>query len=94
MTTFRYPRFLLAEDDNDTACIGAQIKRAHAQLNSVARALKQDGADAYVMLRFYLAMVQAVLLYGADSWTISARNMEVLESFDDHVIRHITGCHI
>ena len=46
------------------------------------------------MAIFYLRIVQAVLLYGADSWTLSKRDIRALESFHKRAIRHITGCHI
>ena len=46
------------------------------------------------MGRFYQAIVQAVLLHGADSWTINNRNMRKLQSFHRRVVRHITGKHI
>ena len=39
-------------------------------------------------------MVQAVLLYGADSWTITTRNMDKLRSFHQRATRYMTGSHI
>ena len=41
-----------------------------------------------------MTIVQAVLLYGADSWTISDRNMNLLQSFHWRAICHMTGTHI
>ena len=67
VTTFWYLGRLFADNDDDMACICTQIKKARTQWRSVARALKWDGADMFVMSRFYLAIVQAVLLYGSDS---------------------------
>ena len=46
------------------------------------------------MAKLYLTIVQAVLLYGAGSWTISRRNMDKLERFHKRAIRHMTGKHI
>ena len=46
------------------------------------------------MSRFYLTIVQAVLLYGADSWTINNSNMKRLESFHKRATRYMTGKHI
>ena len=46
------------------------------------------------MARIYLAVVQAVLLYGSESWTITRRNMGKLESFHKRAVRHMTGVHI
>ena len=41
-----------------------------------------------------MTVVQAVLLYGADSWVISERNMRKLEAFHRRAIQHMMGEHI
>ena len=56
--------------------------------------LKREGADPFQMGRFYIAVVQAVLLYGAESWTISLRELEALERFQKKAMRYMTGRHI
>ena len=94
VTKFCYLGRVLADNDDDTPCINTQLRKARARWTAVARALKREGADAYVMARFYMAVVQAVLLYGADSWTVSKRNMEALERFHKRTARHMTGCQI
>ena len=43
--------------------------------------LKREGANAKVMGKFYLAVVQLLLLYGSESWTISEQNMRKLTVF-------------
>ena len=56
--------------------------------------MKREGADAVCMAKIYLAVVQAVLLYGADSWVVSDRNMKRLQSFHRRALRYMTGTHI
>ena len=56
--------------------------------------LKREGANAVCMAKFYMAVVQAVLLYGAESWSITDRNMRRLRSFHHRVLRYLTGKHI
>ena len=58
------------------------------------KVLKRDRATALVMARFYLAVVQTVLLYRSDSWTISKQNMAKLNVFHKRAVRHMTGQHI
>ena len=41
-----------------------------------------------------MAIVQAVLLYGADSWVISKKDWQKLESFHNRALRYMTGQHI
>ena len=33
--------------------------------------MKREGGNAKMMARFYMTVVQAVLLYGVDSWTVT-----------------------
>ena len=46
------------------------------------------------MAKFYMAVVQAVLLYGADSWVISKRNWSNLRAFHNTALRYMTSQHI
>ena len=46
------------------------------------------------MGKFYLATVQAILLYGAESWALTRNNLRKLNSFHLRAIRHMTGHHI
>ena len=40
---------------------------------------------------FYKAIVQSVLLYGSETWTIRPAMLKVLESFHNRVARRLTG---
>ena len=91
---FRYLGRILREDDDDTSSIVSQIKRARQKWNAIAKILKREEANAKTMAKFYMAIVQAVLLYGADSWTITKRNWKRLQSFHNRALRYMTGQHI
>ena len=84
----------MREDNDDTKNIIEQIKRARGKWNSIARILKREGANARVMAKFYMTVVQAVLLYGADSWTITKQNWRRLQAFHNRAVRYMTGDHI
>ena len=84
----------MTEDDDDTKCIESNLKKARGQWNSIANILKQEGASAKCMAKFYITVVQAVLLYGADSWTISQKNEKKLVSFHHRAVRFLTNSHI
>ena len=85
---------ILSNDDDDTKCILGQIQKARGRWNGIAKILKREGANATCMARFYLAVIQALLLYGSESWVISKRNMDRLNSFHKRAVRHMTGQHI
>ena len=91
---FKYLGRILTENDDDTLCIEEQIKKARQRWGGIANILKREGANAKTMAKFYLTIVQALLLYGADSWTISKKNLQKLNSFHKRAVRHMTGRHI
>ena len=78
---FKYLGRIIQENDDNTACIDNNIKKARRQWNSISKILKREGANAPTMAKFYLAVVQAVLLYGSNSWTITKNNWRKLQSF-------------
>ena len=94
VSEFKYLGRILTEQDDDSVCIKDNLRRARHRWNSVAKVLKREGANSKCMARFYLTIVQAVLLYGADSWCITARDLQRLNSFHMRSIRHMTGKHI
>ena len=94
VSDFRYLGRVLAEDDDDTICIEGQLKKARKTWGSIAKILKREGANAKTMGKFYVTVVQAVLLYGADSWVVSKGNMRKLQSFHRRAVRYMTNQHI
>ena len=91
---FNYLGRILTSDDNDTKAIENQIKKARAKWNSIASILKREGADAKTMATFYRTVIQAVLLYGAESWCVSETNLRKLRAFHHRAVRYMTGRHI
>ena len=91
---FRYLGRIFTDNDDDSICIKENLKIARNRWNSIAKILKDEGSNAKTMAKFYITIVQAVLLYGADSWVISKRDMTRLNSFHKRVVRYLTGKHI
>ena len=91
---FKYLGRILCEDDDDTKCVESQITKARARWWRIAKILKNEGASAKIMSRFYVATVQAILLYGAESWVLTNRLIQKLNSFHLRAVRHMTGEHI
>ena len=91
---FKYLGRVLSDNDNDTKCIIDNIRKARQQWNCIARFLKREGASARIMAKFYITIVQAVLLYGADSWAITKRDLHRLQCFHKRALRYMSGSHI
>jgi hypothetical protein len=91
---FKYLGRVFTDNDDDTKSIEDNIKKARQRWNCIANIMKREGANAKTMAKIYLAVVQAVLLYGADSWAVSDRNLRKLRTFHHRAIRYMTGQHI
>ena len=72
---FPYLGRVLAENNNDSPCVNKQLCRTRQRWVCIANILKSEGANSWAMAVVYMTIVQAVLLYGTDSWTLSQRNI-------------------
>lgn len=91
---FTYLGRILTDDDDDTLAINHNLRKARGQWSSIANILKREGASAICMAKFYLTVVQEVLLYGDDSWTITRSNYQKLQSFHRRATRYMTNKHL
>jgi hypothetical protein len=90
VTKFRYLGRILSQDDHDLSACVRDIQRAKAKWAAVSRVLKREGASKKSFARFYLVIVSTVLLYGSDTWVVTRRMEELLTSFHNRCLRHIT----
>ena len=87
LTTALLPGYLIIFYPNcATQCCVRNIQRAKAKWAAVSKVLKREGASK----KFYLVIVSTVLLYGSDTWVVTRRMEELLTSFHNRCLRHIT----
>ena len=67
------------------------LQRSQHKWAILNRVLGREGADARTLGRIYLAVVQAVLMYGSDTWVMKLRIGRVLGRFQHRVACKITG---
>ena len=79
---FKYLGRLLSMDDNDAQAVRAQLRKARKVWARVGTVLKGEHASPKVCAKFYRAVVQAVLLYGSETWNLSAASLKRLEGFN------------
>jgi hypothetical protein len=92
---FKYLGRVLQEHDNDDVAVDRQNERAQTTWGRVGKVLAaKKGVDCSIMGYFYKAIIQAVLLYGSESWTITESTMKKLRSFHARVARYICNRHI
>ena len=85
---------VLVDNDDDLPAVLANIRKAKARWGQVAALLVCEGASSQTMGYFYKAVVQAVLLYGAETWVLSSRMLQFLDSFHHRCARFISRCHL
>ena len=91
VSAFKYMgRVLTAGNDNCLAVVG-NLGKAQRTWGQVSRVMGRDGADQKVSRPFYKAVIQAVLLFGAETWVLTTRMEKSLEIFQSRVARRITG---
>ncbi len=71
----------MEQDDDDAQAIRAQLRKALATWARVGKVLWGENMSPTVAAKFYLAVVQAILLYGSETWVISPQTMARLEGF-------------
>ncbi len=71
----------MAQDNDDTQALCAQLRKAHATWAWVGQVPRNENMSLLVAGWFYQAVVQAILLYGSEMWVISQTAMAWLEGF-------------
>jgi hypothetical protein len=88
---FKYLGRLLAYDDNDTQAMRGNLKKARKSWGQVLRILRAENASSKVCGVFYKATVQAVLLFGSETWKLSPSSLKSLEGFHVRAARCMAG---
>jgi hypothetical protein len=89
--TFKYLGRYFTSTDSDWPTLYKNLQKARAKWAIIAKVLVRDNATPRVSGMFYKAVVQAILLYGSESWVITPAMIKVLDSFHHRVARRITG---
>ena len=88
---FKYLGRLIAMDDNDGRALHNNLKKARKCWGRLSRVLRAENASPRVCGLFYKATVQAILLYGSESWNLSPSAIKCLEGFHLRAARRMTG---
>ena len=66
-------------------------RKANQSWVRLAKVIGREGVDPKVSRTFYIAVTQAVLLFGSETWVLTARMEKALDSFHSRVARKIAG---
>jgi hypothetical protein len=88
---FRYLGLLIAGDDTDSQAMQSNLKKARGVRAWVSRVLRAENASPWTCGMFYKATVQAVLLYGSETWSLSPLSLKGLEGFHIRAAWRMSG---
>ena len=79
--SFKYLGRILTEVDDDWPALAGNLGKARKSWGRTQRILRREGANKRVSGNFFNAVVQQVLLFGAETWVVMPRMERALNSF-------------
>ena len=89
--SFKYLGRILTEGDDDWPAVAGNLGKTRKSWGRMQRILSREGANKRVSGNSFKAVVQQVLLFGADMWVVLPRMERALNSFVHGAARQITG---
>ena len=87
ISSFRYlGRIFSSSDDNWTA-VERNLLKARGKWGPMVNILGREGADRRTVGKFYVVVVQAVILFGSKTWVLTSRLEKSLEGFHHQAAR-------
>ncbi len=87
----KYLRWLLAYDNNNTHAMWTNLAKARKSWEQISCFLRAENALPKVCGMFYTTTIQAVLLFGSESWKLSPSSLNSLEGFHIRASRCMAG---
>ena len=89
--SFQYLGRTLRYNDNDAQAISHNIRKARAMWGRLSRVMRKENASPRGCGLFYKATVQAILLFGSETWTVTPSSLQSLEGFHIRAARRMPG---
>ena len=83
--SFKYLGRVLAAEDDDCPAVVGNLRRARQKWARITRVLRKEGANARTLGQIYLVVVQAVLIYGSETWVLTPSMKRVFGGFQHRV---------
>ena len=91
MGSFRHLGRVESCTDSDWAALYTNLRRARYKWYKLQKILKREGANPRIFGMFYKAVVQTVLLFGCESWTMTDGMWTVLKGFHHRAARRMAN---
>ena len=76
---FQYLGRLVSYTDDDTQAIRGNLMKGRRIWSQISRVLRAENADPRICGMFYKATVQAIVLYGSESWSLAPTALKCVE---------------
>ena len=86
---FKYLGSILSRDGTCEAEIQVRIGSAMAAMTKLTKIWKTKNISLPTKLRLYRALVQTIVLYGCETWTLMAATERKLQAFENKCMRKI-----
>ena len=91
VTRFKYLGRILTEGDDDWPELAGNLVKARKRWGGIQGILSREGATKRVSGNFIKAVVQQVLLFGAETWVVSPRMERSTSAFIHGAARRLIG---
>ena len=91
VSSFRYLGRALLSTDNNWPAVEWNLWRARGKWGWLTKILGREGSYKRTAGRLYVAVVQAVLLFGSETWVLTPRLEKALEGFHHRASRRMAG---
>ena len=82
---------IMTAGGDDWPALAGNLAKARNSWGRLERILSREGADKRISGTFFKAVVQQVLLFGAETWVLTPRIERALDSFMHGAAQRITG---
>jgi hypothetical protein len=89
--SFKYLGCILTDTNSDWPSLCHNLLKARGRWALVSRILEKEGASVRAQGMFYKSVVQSILLFGCETWTVTGAMLKVLDIFHHRIARCITG---
>ena len=82
-----------AEGDDDWPAVVGNYSKASKNWGRLSRILSREWANPKVSGHFFKAVMQAMLMFGTETWVLNPMIEKEMDSFQHWVARRLTGRH-
>ncbi|KAJ4429476.1 hypothetical protein ANN_21645 [Periplaneta americana] len=89
--SFKYLGSVITENNTMDSEIGARLIAANKNYFGLANILKAKNVPCTIKTKIYKTTIRPVLIYGAETWTLTKREENSLGTFERKILRRIYG---